>query len=103
MSEDPSVSPRNFKIAMELEAVYTLNRKRSRSAEAPRTSSATPLDENHEPKDPQIDISKEFSKMREALNGLVPQGSDEFQKPHGRWSYSEKMELRDCPKKQNPQ
>ena len=41
--------------------------------------------------------------MREALNGLVPQGSGEFQKPDGRWSYSEKMELRDCPKKQNPQ
>ena len=41
--------------------------------------------------------------MREALNGLVPQASGEFQKPHGRWSYSKKMELRDCPKKQNPQ
>ena len=77
MSEDPSVSPQNFKKVMELEAVYTLNRQRSRSAEAPRASSATPLDENHEPEDPQTDIRKEFREMGEALNGLVPQGSAE--------------------------
>ena len=63
MSEDPSVSPQNFKKVMELEAVYTLNRQRSRSAEAPRASSATPLDENHEPEDPQTDIRKEFREM----------------------------------------
>ena len=74
----------NLKKAMELEAVYMANRQRSRSAEAPHASSATPLDDNHELNDPQTDIRKELSEMRETLNGLMSQRSDEFQKTDGR-------------------
>ena len=59
------------------------NSQRSRSAEAPHASSATPLDDNHELNDPQTDIRKELSEMRETLNGLMSQRSDEFQKTDG--------------------
>ena len=84
MSVDPTVSPQNLKKAMELEAVYTANWQGSRNAETPHGSSATALDENHDLHDQQTDIRKKFSEMRKALNGLMSQRSDEFQKPDGR-------------------